>query len=41
VPYLNETLALVVRDHDRHQFIDLEVIKRRKNFRIGVPNLPY
>jgi len=41
VPYLNETLALVVRDHDRHQFSDLEAIKRRENFRIGVPNLPY
>jgi len=40
-PYLNETLALVVRDHDRHQFSDLEEIKRRGNFRIGVPNLPY
>jgi ABC-type amino acid transport substrate-binding protein len=40
-PYLHETLALVVRDHDRHVFGKWEEIKRRESFRIGVPNLPY
>jgi len=40
-PYLNETLALVVRDHDRHLYDNWEDIKRLKSFRIGVPNLPY
>jgi Na+/H+-dicarboxylate symporter/ABC-type amino acid transport substrate-binding protein len=40
-PYLNETLALVVRDHDRHLFGDVDEIRRWDSFRIGVPNLPY
>jgi Na+/H+-dicarboxylate symporter len=40
-PYLNETLALVVKDHRRHQFVDWEEIKHMGSFQIGVPNLPY
>jgi Na+/H+-dicarboxylate symporter len=40
-PYLNETLALVVKDHDRHLFGKWEEIKRWETLSIGVPNLPY
>jgi len=39
--YLNETLALVVRDHHRHKFVNLKEIKEMDSFQIGVPNLPY
>jgi Na+/H+-dicarboxylate symporter len=40
-PYVNETLALVVRDHDRHLYKNWADIKKWHTFRIGVPNLPY
>ncbi len=39
--YITETLALVVRDHDRHLYESWGEVKRRASFRIGVPNLPY
>jgi ABC-type amino acid transport substrate-binding protein len=35
-PYMNATMALVVRDHDREVFSDLERIKRLPSFSLGM-----
>jgi len=40
-PYLNETLAFIVRDHRREQFSSRESVKKLKQLRLGVPNVPY
>lgn len=40
-PYLDETLAFVVEDHDRAQFSDAAWIRGQEGLRIGVPDLPY
>ena len=40
-PYLDETLAWVVRDHLRDRFESWEAIRSLDGIRIGAPNLPY
>jgi Na+/H+-dicarboxylate symporter/ABC-type amino acid transport substrate-binding protein len=39
--YLDETLALIVKDHRREEFSSREAIRHLKAPRIGVPNVPY
>lgn len=41
VPYLDETLALLVRDHDREAFATWPQINAMGDIAIGVPDLPY
>ena len=41
IPYLDETLALLVRDPDREVFDSWADINAMGNIEIGVPNLPY
>jgi ABC-type amino acid transport substrate-binding protein len=36
VPYMIVTMALVVRDHDRNRFIDMDMFRHRKSIKIGV-----
>ena len=38
--YLDETLAFVVPDHRRRDFVDWETIRNLKGIRIGVPAIP-
>ena len=40
-PYLDETLAFVVRDHLREQFSTWAEIRGLRDFSVVVPNLPY
>ncbi len=40
-PYLDETLAFVVRDERRSEFSSAESIRKRAGLRIAVPALPY
>jgi hypothetical protein len=40
-PYLDETLAFVVRDHLREQFSTWAEIRALRDFAVVVPNLPY
>jgi ABC-type amino acid transport substrate-binding protein len=40
-PYLDETLAFVVRDERRTEFSSAESIRKSSGLRIAVPNLPY
>jgi Na+/H+-dicarboxylate symporter/ABC-type amino acid transport substrate-binding protein len=40
-PYLDETLAWVVRDHLRDRFTSWEEIRKLGVRRVGAPNLPY
>jgi Na+/H+-dicarboxylate symporter/ABC-type amino acid transport substrate-binding protein len=40
-PYLEQTVAFVVKDHRRDEFSSREAVRRLKAPRIGVPNLPY
>ena len=39
-PYLDETLALVVRDHDRQRVQTWSAVNSLKDFTIGAPDLP-
>ena len=39
--YLDQTVALIVKDHRREDFSSREAIHRLKAPRIGVPNVPY
>ena len=39
--YLDETVGLVVRDHDREQFSTWSAIRARPATTIAVPNVPY
>lgn len=39
--YLDETLALVVPDHDRDQYTTLDAIRARGRLTIAVPDVPY
>jgi hypothetical protein len=39
-PYLDETLAFVVRDHRRAEFSSAEWIRKQKGLRVAVPDLP-
>ena len=36
VPYMNVTMALVVRDHEKHRFINIDTFRHRKSIKIGV-----
>ena len=40
-PYLDVTMALMVRDHRRGEFADLHEIRRMRGLRLGVPPSPY
>jgi ABC-type amino acid transport substrate-binding protein len=40
-PYLDETVAFVVRDHDRSRFESWDAVRRMGAVRLGVPNIPY
>jgi Na+/H+-dicarboxylate symporter len=40
-PYLDETLALLVRDHDREGFGTWRQINAMRDIEIGIPDLPY
>ena len=40
-PYMNETLAFIVRDHRREEFSSRASLKKLKKLRLGVPNVPY
>jgi ABC-type amino acid transport substrate-binding protein len=39
--YLDGTLAFVVRDHLRHDFLSWSKIRSLRSVRVGVPNVPY
>jgi Na+/H+-dicarboxylate symporter/ABC-type amino acid transport substrate-binding protein len=39
--YLDETIALIVKDHRREEFSSRAAIHRLKGLRLGVPNVPY
>jgi Na+/H+-dicarboxylate symporter/ABC-type amino acid transport substrate-binding protein len=39
--YLDETLALLVRDHDRERFESWQAISALDNLTLGVPDIPY
>jgi Na+/H+-dicarboxylate symporter/ABC-type amino acid transport substrate-binding protein len=41
VSYLDETMAFVVPDHLRNQFLDWDTIKKMGRIPIAVPNIPY
>jgi len=40
-PYMNQTLAFIVRDHRREQFSSRENVKNLQKLKLGVPNVPY
>jgi ABC-type amino acid transport substrate-binding protein len=40
-PYLDETLAFLLPDHQRAEFSDAARVRARKGLRLGVPDLPY
>jgi ABC-type amino acid transport substrate-binding protein len=40
VPYIDETLAFVVRDHRRDEFSTRESVRKLRDLRVAVPNLP-
>ena len=40
-PYLDETLAFVVPDHERAEFSDASWVRAQEGLRIAVPDLPY
>ena len=40
-PYLEQTVAFLVKDHRREEFSSREAVRQLKAPRIGVPNLPY
>jgi ABC-type amino acid transport substrate-binding protein len=40
-PYLDETLAFLVPDHERAEFSDAARVRARDGLRLGVPDLPY
>ncbi|MCK5783940.1 MAG: cation:dicarboxylase symporter family transporter, partial [Desulfobacterales bacterium] len=40
-PYLNETMAFVVRDHRRKEFNNKESVKNIRDLKIGIPDVPY
>jgi Na+/H+-dicarboxylate symporter/ABC-type amino acid transport substrate-binding protein len=41
IPYLDETMAFVVPDYLRNEFVDWDTVRRKGSISIGVPNLPY
>jgi Na+/H+-dicarboxylate symporter/ABC-type amino acid transport substrate-binding protein len=40
-PYLDETIAFVVRDHRRAEFSSAEWVRAQKGLRVAAPSLPY
>ena len=36
VSYINVTMALVVRDHEKHRFMNIDTFRHRKSIKIGV-----
>ena len=40
-PYMDATIAFIVKDHRRDEFNSREAVKRLKAPKIGVPNVPY
>lgn len=40
-PYLDQTLAFLVPDHERRRFASLAQLRRRQDLRIGIPSAPY
>jgi Na+/H+-dicarboxylate symporter/ABC-type amino acid transport substrate-binding protein len=40
-PYLDETMAFVVLDRHRENFLRWDEVRARKSLRLGVPNAPY
>jgi len=40
-PYVDETLAFVVRDHRRAEFSSAEWVRAQKGLRVAAPDLPY
>lgn len=40
-PYLDETVAFVVRDHDRGRYVDWDTAHAQGAIRLAMPNLPY
>ena len=40
-PYIDETLAFIVKDHLRSRFETWDSIRQAKDMTIGVPPLPY
>jgi ABC-type amino acid transport substrate-binding protein len=40
-PYIDQTLAFIVKDHRRNEFNSRAAIRRLQTPRIGVPNVPY
>jgi ABC-type amino acid transport substrate-binding protein len=41
IPYLDATLAFIVKDHRRSEFRDMNIIRKMKSVRIGVYQDPY
>jgi Na+/H+-dicarboxylate symporter/ABC-type amino acid transport substrate-binding protein len=41
VPYLDNTIAFVVKDHRRNDFSSREAVQSLKAPKIGIPNVPY
>ena len=39
-PYLDQTIALIVKDHRREEFSSRAAIRQLEAPRIGVPNIP-
>jgi Na+/H+-dicarboxylate symporter len=40
-PYMDNTLAFLVLDHERHAFASWDDLREREDLRIGAPSLPY
>jgi ABC-type amino acid transport substrate-binding protein len=40
-PYMNETLAFIVKDYRRGEFSSRESVKNLKKLKLGIPDVPY
>jgi len=40
-PYLNETVAFVVKDYRREEFSSRESVKKQSRLKLGIINVPY
>ena len=41
VPYMDQTLAFIVKDYRREDFNNRERLKNLKKLKVGIPNVPY
>ena len=41
IPYLDETMAFVVPDYLRNEFVNWDLVRQKGSISIGVPNVPY